>query len=188
MPNVWSYFTIEKFGWSEGWIGFSLTVVGILVAVVQGGLIRVITPKLGVRKSIFYGFILYILGFVLFSLASQGWMLFAIMVPYCLAGISQPSLMGVISSQVAANEQGEMQGGLTSLISATAIIGPFLMPELFHLFSKTDAPFYFPGAPFAAGAILTIVGLLFSLVSLRLLPKKEEVLLDSKAGNAPMHG
>lgn len=187
MPTVWSYFTIKKFGWSEGWIGLSLTVVGILVAVVQGGLIRLITPKLGARKSIFYGFILYIIGFVLFSVATHGWMLFAIMVPYCLAGISGPSLQGVISSRVPANEQGEMQGGLTSLMSATSIIAPFLMPWLFHLFSKADAPVYFPGAPFAAGAVLTFIGLMCSLVSLRLMPHKDEVLLDRDESSTPMH-
>jgi DHA1 family tetracycline resistance protein-like MFS transporter len=178
MPAVWSYFTMDQFNWSEGWVGFSLTVVGILVAVVQGGLIRFISPKLGARKSIFYGFILYIASFVLFSVAPQGWMMFAIMVPYCLAGISGPSLQSVISSRVAANEQGEMQGALTSLMSATSIIGPFLMPWLFHLFSKADAPIYFPGAPFLAGGVLTFMGLLFSLVSLRKLPKKEDVPLD----------
>lgn len=186
MPSVWSYFSIEKFGWTEGLIGLSLSVVGVLIAVVQGGLIRIIIPKIGTRKAIFYGFVLYVLGFLLFSVASASWMMFAFMLPYVLAGISGPALQAVISSKVTSNEQGEMQGALTSLMSLTAIIGPFIMTELFHMFSKDSAPVYFPGAPFLAGAVLTLLGLLFSLVSLRKMPKGGDVPLDAEQ-NTPVH-
>lgn len=187
MPSVWTYFSIEKFDWSEGLRGLSLSVVGVLIAIVQGGLIRIIIPKIGSRKAIFYGFVLYIIGFTLFSVASASWMMFAFMVPYCLAGISGPALQGVISSKVTANEQGEMQGALTSLMSLTAIIGPFMMTWLFHEFSKQTAPVYFPGAPFLAGAVLTAMGLLFSLVSLRQMPKIDEEMAAQEKTAAPMH-
>ena len=85
--------------------------------------------------------------------------MFLFMVPYALGGIAGPALQGIISNHVPANEQGELQGGLTSLMSACAIFGPLIMTALFAYFTGKDAPFIFPGAPFIVGALLTIPAL-----------------------------
>ncbi|GAA4390667.1 TCR/Tet family MFS transporter [Hymenobacter koreensis] len=164
--STWSYYTMEKFGWNEAWVGYSLGAVGLMVAIVQGGLIRVINPKLGPSRSVYIGLALYALGFALFAFASKGWMMFAFLVPYCLGGIAGPALQGIMSGQVPANEQGELQGALTSLISATSIIGPPLMTNLFAYFTGKEAPIYFPGAPFLMGAVLTVVSVLLAMRSL----------------------
>ena len=164
--STWTFFTMEKFHWDEKMVGYSLGMVGLCVAIVQGGLIRFINPKLGQKRSIYWGLTLYIIGFILFAYATQSWMMFAILIPYCLGGIAGPSLQGIISNQVPANEQGELQGALTSLISLTLIVGPLLMTNLFAYFTSKDAPIYFPGAPFLAGAILTIVSLILALRAL----------------------
>ena len=156
VQSNWTFFTIEKFGWSESLIGISLGVVGLLTAVVQGGLIRFINPKLGNERSVYVGLGLYGLGLLLFAFASQSWMMFVFLVPYCLGGIAGPALQSIISGNVAANEQGELQGALTSLISATSIIGPPLMTNLFAYFTKPGAPVQFAGAPFLLGALLMI--------------------------------
>ncbi len=121
--STWAYYTMEKFKWNEAWVGYSLGMVGLMVAVVQGGLLRYINPWLGAKKSVYFGLALYSVGFMLFAFATKGWMMFAFLVPYCLGGIAGPALQGIISGQVPANEQGELQGGLTSLISVTSIIG-----------------------------------------------------------------
>jgi DHA1 family tetracycline resistance protein-like MFS transporter len=133
---------------------------------VQGGLIRVINPKLGQKRSVYFGLILFGVGLLLFAFASQGWMMYAFLIPYCLGGIAGPALQSIISGQVPANEQGELQGGLTSLLSLTSIIGPLLMTNLFAYFTKSGAPFYFPGAPFVMGALLIAVGILLAMKSL----------------------
>src|SRR6186997_289830 len=73
----WNFFTIYRFNWTEKMVGISLAVVGVLVGAVQGGLTRVIVPKLGNEKSIYMGLSLYTLGLVLFAFATQGWMMFA---------------------------------------------------------------------------------------------------------------
>ncbi len=166
LQSTWTYFTMEKFHWDEKMVGYSLGMVGICVAIVQGGLIRVINPRLGQKRSIYWGLLLYVIGFILFAYATQGWMMFAILIPYCLGGIAGPSLQGIISNQVPANEQGELQGALTSLISLTSIIGPLFMTNLFAYFTAANAPIYFPGAPFVAAAILTTVSLLLALRAL----------------------
>ncbi len=165
--STWSYFTMERFGWNEAWVGYSLGVVGILVAIVQGGLIRVINPWLGQKKSVYFGLLLYALGFFLFAFASQSWMMFVFLIPYCLGGIAGPALQGIISGQVPSNEQGELQGALTSLVSLTSIIGPPLMTNLFAYFTGKSAPVYFPGMPFFAGAILTVISALLAMRSLQ---------------------
>ena len=161
--GTWTYFTIEKFKWSSAEVGYSLGFVGVTIALVQGGLTRIAIPKLGQVKSVFIGLIFNAAGLLAFSLANQGWMMYAIMIPFALGGLAGPALQGIISNQVGPNEQGTLQGSLTSLISLTSIIGPLLMTNLFSFFTSANAPIYFPGAPFLAGAFLALAGLLLSV-------------------------
>src|SRR6201995_2455070 len=115
-----------KFNWNEAWVGYSLGFVGLMIALVQGGLVRVINPKLGNERSIWMGLVLYSIGLILFAFATKGWMMFAFLVPYCLGGIAGPALQGYMSNNVPPNEQGELQGGLTSLMSLSSIFGPLI--------------------------------------------------------------
>jgi DHA1 family tetracycline resistance protein-like MFS transporter len=167
VQSNWNFYTAFRFGWSADMIGISLAVVGLLVGGVQGGLIRYINPKLGPRRSVYYGMGLYTLGMGLFAVAVQGWMMFAFLVPYCLGGIAGPALQGIISGQVPPNAQGELQGALTSLMSATSIAGPLIMNNMFYFFTHRNAPLYFPGAPFALGAFLFLVASLFAAYTLK---------------------
>eukprot|EP01136_Pigoraptor_vietnamica_P000177 Opistho-1_new@25143 len=116
-------------------IGISLGAIGLLVGLVQGGLVRWTSPRLGNEKSIYVGLGLYTVGMLLFAFATQSWMMFAFLVPYCLGGIAGPALQATISSKVPANEQGEIQGTLASLMSASAIIGPPMMTNTFYFFT-----------------------------------------------------
>ncbi|MDO6432545.1 TCR/Tet family MFS transporter [Flavitalea sp. BT771] len=158
----WNFFTIYRFHWSEKTVGISLTVVGVLVGAVQAGLTRVINPKIGNEKSIYLGLSLYTLGLVLFACATQGWMMFAFLVPYCLGGICGPSLQSVISGHVSPSHQGELQGSLTSLMSLTTIIGPLIMSGTFAYFTSTKAPFYFPGMHFLIGAVCMLLSIVIT--------------------------
>lgn len=159
VQGSWNFFTIYRFGWSEGLIGVSLSVVGVLTGAVQAGLTRVVTPKIGNERSIYLGLSLYALGLVLFAFATEGWMMFAFLVPYCLGGIAGPSLQSVIAGRVEKNQQGELQGALTSLMSLTTIIGPLIMNGAFSFFTTDKAPFQFPGVHFLMGAACMLGGL-----------------------------
>ena len=163
----WSYFTMYKFNWDEKMVGISLGAIGLLVGIVQGGLIRVINPKLGNEKSIYVGMALYTIGMFLFATATQSWMMFAFLIPYCLGGIAGPAMQAVISSQVPANEQGEIQGTLSSLMSASAIVGPPMMSTVFYYFTHKTAPFQFAGAPFVLGGILMFSSTIIAYFSFR---------------------
>ncbi len=164
--STWTFYTMEKFKWNEKMVGYSLGFVGLMIAIVQGGLIRIVIPKLGQKKSIYIGLTLYVIGFVCFAFATKSWMMFAFVIPFSLGGICGPALQGVMSGQVPANQQGELQGALTSLISVTSIVGPLLMTNLFSYFTAADAPVYFPGAPFLMGAVLTLFSVFFAVRSL----------------------
>jgi len=94
-------------------------------------------------------------------------MMFVFLVPYCLGGICGPALQSIITTQVPANEQGELQGGLTSVMSITNIIGPVLMTGLFSYFTKSTAPVHFAGAAFFLGSIFMAISLVFAYRTLR---------------------
>jgi DHA1 family tetracycline resistance protein-like MFS transporter len=167
VQSSWTYYTMEKFRWNEAMVGYSLGFVGVLVGIVQGGLIRVLIPKIGQVKAVFYGLLLYIVGFLLFAFANQSWMMFAFSVPYCVAGIFGPAMQGLLSNDVPANEQGELQGVTAGLMSLSSIIGPLIMTNLFAYFTGNKSSVYFPGAPFILSAVLTVVGLVICTRSLR---------------------
>jgi DHA1 family tetracycline resistance protein-like MFS transporter len=174
VQSNWNFFTIERFKWSPGLIGASLALVGVLVAGVQGGLIRYVNPRLGNEKSVYAGLGMYALGMFLFAFATQSWMMFVFLVPYCLGGIAGPALQSIIAGHVPANEQGELQGTLTSLMSVTSIAGPPLMTNLFAYFTRANAPVYFPGVSFLLGGILMLASAVFAYLAL----KTEKVVAD----------
>lgn len=169
-PSTWAVFTMKQFNWQEIDVALSLAFVGLMIALVQGGLIRYTTPRLGQYKSIVIGLSFYALGFLLFSFASQGWMMYAIMIPFALGGLAGPTLQGVISGKVAPSEQGELQGALTSLMSLTSVLGPLMHTNLFSYFSSEGAFIHYPGVAFFVGSVLSIVALLIILKTLSKTP------------------
>lgn len=163
----WSFYTMYQFKWDERMVGISLGMVGLLVGIVQGGLIRWTSPRLGNEKSIYIGLALYTIGMLLFAFATESWMMFVFLIPYCLGGIAGPALQAVVSGNVPANEQGEIQGTLASLMSASAIIGPPMMTNTFYFFTHKEAPFQFAGAPFILGGFLMLLSTIIAFTSLR---------------------
>ncbi|MCU0339277.1 MAG: TCR/Tet family MFS transporter [Spirosomaceae bacterium] len=157
--SVWTFFTIEKFQWSEQMIGYSLAFVGVSAAVVQGGLTRTLIPKLGNRTSIYFGLVCYALSFLMYAFANQGWMMFCITALAALGGLATPAIQAIMSNEVPANEQGELRGGLTSLMSLTSIVGPPVMTGLFSYFTSPSAPFHFSGAAFMAAFVLVLLSI-----------------------------
>lgn len=167
VQSNWHFFTMYKFNWTERAVGLSLGLLGLLTGLVQGLLIRWTTPKLGEQKSIYFGLLLYALGLMLFAFTNAGWMMFIFLVPYSLGGICGPALQSIISKNVPSNEQGELQGALTSLMSATSIVGPPIMTNLFYYFTHDKAPFKFSGAPFFLASILMSVSAIIIYIAFR---------------------
>lgn len=162
VQSNWNYFTMYVFSWTEKQVGLSLAIVGVLVGAVQGGLIRFINPKLGDEKTTYLGLALYAVGLTLFAFATQSWMMYVFLIPYCLGGIAGPALQSIITKLVPANEQGQLQGSLTSLMSLTAVFGPLNMTSLFTFTTREDAYIHLPGAPFLLGALFMIISIVIA--------------------------
>ncbi|MES2277335.1 MAG: TCR/Tet family MFS transporter [Bacteroidota bacterium] len=162
-----SFYVYEKFNWTMTSVGILGIFIGTLLIGIQGWLIRYLIPKWGLKKNIIVGLISYGIGLTLIAFASKGWLVYVFMVPYCFGGISGPALQGLITSKFPANEQGELQGGLTLLSSISLIIGPLVMGYSFKFFAHKDSNIYFPGAPYILGALLMLVSVLLVIRSLK---------------------
>jgi DHA1 family tetracycline resistance protein-like MFS transporter len=144
-------------------VGYSLGVVGVLMVLVQAVLLRMVLPRLGARRAGTLGLLVTIVSFCGYALATDGWMIYLFVCVGALQGFATPAMQGIMSVNVPANEQGELQGGLASMASLTAILSPPFMTQLFAHFTAAGGPVYFPGAPFVAAAVLTGLALIVFL-------------------------
>lgn len=178
VESVLPFYVVEKFKWNETSIGALGIFLGLLIVGVQGGLVRWTIPKFGLRKNILAGIAFYGIGLVLISFNNTPWLMYIVMIPYCIGGIGGTAMQGFISEHVSASEQGELQGALTSLVSLTTIIGPLMMTSVFHHFTSKESLVYFPGAPFLLGAVMMAISVLLTIRSFK---KKEKILLPTDA-------
>jgi MFS transporter, DHA1 family, tetracycline resistance protein len=137
--STWNFYTMEKFHWTTKEVGISLAVVGVCFGVVQGALTGKIVGKLGQKNAAKLGLFLTVFVLLGMGLITQGWMMYVIILPYALTGIVDPAIRTIVSGQVQSNEQGELQGIFTSLMSLAEIIGPPLFMWFYYNF-KTSIP------------------------------------------------
>lgn len=180
-PSVWSYYAIEKFQWTEAMIGASLMFVGLMAAIVQGGVTRIVVPKIGERAAALFAMSVTAISYCAFAFASHGWMIYALIAFSSLGGLAQPALQGIMSRTMPANAQGELQGAIAAVMSMSMVIGPFFMTQTFSAFSAPGepfslfnmtllpegAPFYFPGAPFILALVLEIFAIAVLFLAFR---------------------
>jgi len=159
LETVWVLYTRYRYGWQELQNGLALALVGLMAAVVQGGLVRHIVRRIGERATVVTGLSVAVCGFVLYGLATQGWMILGVVVVTSIGGIAGPAIQGLVAGSVSPSEQGGVQGALTSLMSLTSIFAPLISTQLFSVFTGEGAPLELPGAPFFAGALFVAVAL-----------------------------
>ena len=162
-PATWSFFTQESFDWSPKMIGLSLALFGIMMAVIQGGLIRPILRILGERGAVIYGHLLDVVAFGVIAFISSGTLLMAFIPLAAFAGIITPALQGIMSKAVGQDRQGELQGAIVSVTALATIVSPTIMTTAFATFTRDTAPIYLPGAPYILSAGLMLVALLVFL-------------------------
>ncbi len=184
---LWVLYTDHRYGWTAGQVGRSLAVVGIMAAIVQGWLARRLIPALGEVRSITFGYLIGALSFLGYGLATEGWMIYVILAVGSFGGIGAPAAQGLISSNVADNEQGAIQGALASLGSIAGFFGPILSTALFGFFIGPNAPVQLPGAGFFLGALLIVVSLLVALRAIARHPPQPGRKPATPAEAAPSH-
>jgi MFS transporter, DHA1 family, tetracycline resistance protein len=154
MYSTWIFSTTLRFGWGTAQTGVTFAVMGLLAALVQSTLVGPAVRRLGERRSILIGLSVSVLAFLGYALAPQGWMIYLIIGVASLAALDAPAGQTLVAASVGEDEQGAVQGALTSLLSLTRIVGPLLATNTFAYFVSPSAPISFPGAPFALGAVL----------------------------------
>ncbi len=146
--TIWVIYGETRFGWNPWMVGLSFSVFGILFALAQAFLTGWTTKRWGERKSLLLALISDNSGFVLMALATQGWMVFPIMILLATGGIAMPALQSLLTRQVGEDKQGELQGTLVSIMSVTAVIGPIVVTKVYAL---SEA--FWPGFVWLCGAI-----------------------------------
>jgi len=160
---TWVLFTGYRFGWGPTETGLSLAMVGVMFVVGQGGLVRVIVPRLGERRAILLGLAVSAITCVLYGVVPQGWMVFPVMALAIFGWtIAQPAVQALMSRAVPPNEQGLLQGALASMLNLTSIAGPPIWTGLFGFFVSAAAPVVVPGAAFFAAALVFTVALVLA--------------------------
>lgn len=171
MPTTWAFYTIAKFNWTPAQVGASLAFVGVLLALAQGLLTRWLMPRLGgERYAAALGLMMDFFAFIGYGLATQGWMMYAVSITTLVSALAYPAMNALMSQQIPANAQGELQGAVASVASLSSIIGPPLMTEVFSYFSGPAAPVHFPGAAFITAAVLTAASGALYVRTLRINP------------------
>ena len=164
---ILSFYLYEKFNWTTVGVATLGIFIGVLLVLIQGGLLRFTLPKFGAKKNIIAGLLFYTLALVLIAFAGKGWMIFLYMIPYCLGGISGPAMQGLASGKVEPNAQGELQGAITILSSISVIIGPLLFSYVFYFFTIKGSASYFPGAPYIMAAVFMLISILIAMRSFK---------------------
>ena len=129
--TVWALWGSDSFAWNGLWIGLSLGSFGVCQALIQAFLPGPTVRLLGERATIVTGTVCACLGLTVMALAREGWMIFAIMPVFALAGIGVPALQSLATRQVDDSQQGQFQGVVAAALSLSSIIGPLLFSSLY---------------------------------------------------------
>jgi len=161
-PTLWSYYAMAAFGWTPGIIGASLAMVGSMMAISQVLIVGRVVKALGERRATAVGIIAAMFGFLAYTMVHSTVLAFAVLGVQLITACAMPALNGLISRNVPANAQGELQGFSGSMQAIASIIAPAIYAPVLAYFTGPTAPFRFVGASF-------VIAILFALVALAIL-------------------
>lgn len=170
-PATFNYYGAVRYGWDAGMIGLSLGAVGVGSAIVSAGLVGPTIKRHGATRTVIFGFLVSIVAFFAYAVASEGWMVFVIIPFAALGGLLSPALNQIMTSRVARNAQGELQGAIASVQALSNMFSPIVMTQTLFYFTHSDAPVIFPGAAFVLAGLVTIISMIPLIIGLRTAPK-----------------
>ncbi|MDB4987390.1 MAG: hypothetical protein JWN04_2568 [Myxococcaceae bacterium] len=161
-PSTWAYFAIAKFNLSPREIGTTLALSGLSMTIVQGFLTGRIVARIGEKRAAPIGFTVGMCAFLAYAFMTEKWMLYPVLALGGMQGVAMPSLNSLMSRELGPERQGELAGGMASIMGLSSVVGPYVLSQTMAHYSAPDAPFYFPGAAFvlAAGCAFTCLILL----------------------------
>lgn len=174
--SLWVLYTGERYQWDSKMVGWSLTLVGVMAAIVQGGLAGRVLKVIGEKRGVYVGLLAMAVAMACYGSATQGWMLFGIILIGSMAGIGSPATQSMISQAVPPDEQGAVQGALNSINSIAGVLAPLIWTAMFSWAIAPERSMRIPGLPFYGAAV---VSLLAAVLAWRAFRMKAESSLDS---------
>jgi DHA1 family tetracycline resistance protein-like MFS transporter len=162
-PSTWSFFAKINLSWSEFEIGLSLGFVGVCMIFTQGYLVGRVVPTIGEYRAAIIGVMSGTASMFMLAFATTTSWVYIALAAGAVQGLAYPAMNAIMSKQAPPDQQGELQGGVASMMSLTTIIGPLLLTQTLGNFSRDDAAIYFPGAVFLLSGGLAILSLLIFL-------------------------
>lgn len=156
--SVWAFHSQLVFGWDELEIGLSVALFGLMLVFMQGFVTGKVIARIGPAKTIMLGFLISLPANFIFAFAFEGWHMLVGILFGASGGMTFPAMQQIMSSRVAEDAQGELQGAVASTMSITSIIGPLIMTSTFSAFAD-DEGLYFPGAPYFLAAMLALAAI-----------------------------
>lgn len=153
---LWVFYTASRYGWKSTQVGLSLALIGVMAAIVQGGLAGRILKVIGERRGVHVGLLATAVTMGCYGAASEGGMIYFIIVAGSLAGIASPATQSIISQEVPADEQGAVQGALNSISSVARIIAPLMWTSLFSWAIAPERGTRMPGLPFFGAGLVSL--------------------------------
>ena len=154
LPSTFVHFAGYRYGWDQRTMGFFLAGVGVSTMIVSGGLVQPIVRRLGERRALLLGLACGAAGFSIYAFGSTSAAALVALPIMALWGLASPAAQALMTRQVAASEQGRLQGAIASITGVGGLIGPALFTLTFAYFISGSAPALLPGAPFFLAALL----------------------------------
>ncbi len=168
LQSIWVLYTGYRYHWSTLEVGLSLTFIGVMAIIVQGGLVKRIIAWTGERKGLVIGLLISAFIMAAYGTATKGWMIYCLVLIGAWGGIAGPSAQALITKHVPSNEQGAVQGSLSGLVSLAGIFAPILAAWSFGKCIADNAPWHLPGIAFYEASLLMLVALALAFRSFQL--------------------
>jgi DHA1 family tetracycline resistance protein-like MFS transporter len=169
-PSTFVLYADYRFDWGSRMVGYTLAIVGVLSAVIQGALIGRAIKAWGERRTLLFGLAMGAFGFTLYGLAPTGYWFWAAMPITALWGFAMPAAQGMMTRQVAPTEQGRLQGAIGSLGSVAGIAGPLLFTRAFSDVTSRHLHTGWVGITFWLAGAMLLLGLVLAWRSTRPAP------------------
>jgi DHA1 family tetracycline resistance protein-like MFS transporter len=161
-PAVWPFWGIAKFDWSPFMVGVSLAAFGLITAICQGTLIGPAVARWGEVRVCLIGLVAAVLGLLGYGMATGMVMVVLFMLVHAPEGFVHPMLSAIMSKAVPEDAQGELQGGISSVMNLAMLCGTVFFANVFGYFLSPAAPIQSPDiAYFVAAAVIMVPALLF---------------------------
>ncbi|MCE2915007.1 MAG: TCR/Tet family MFS transporter [Rubrivivax sp.] len=165
--TIWVLYNTYRFGWGPAENGASLFAVGIVSALVQGVLLGRLLQRFTRERLVLWGLVSSGTAYLLWGLATAGWMMYAVIFANILGGVVAASLQGIVSSAADARTQGQTMGAVSGLNSLTAVVGPMLAAPLMGMVSHLPRDDWRVGTPYFFGATLLALAWLMAWLHFR---------------------